>query len=215
MRVPRVHQTPIQMKRTISLIGLSLGIFIVSVFANEPTQKAEGIQMDTKQQKVEELKTPFDKVMAVLTHQRCINCHPSDNVPKQGEDSHPHHFGMLRGKDDHGFVAMKCNTCHQDENNKYAGVPGAPHWALAPASMAWEGMSRIEVAQALLDEEHNGGRSHEELIHHLTEDPLVLWAWEPGVNNEGEEREKPPIAKDEFIKAVKEWFETGAVIPEK
>ena len=88
----------------------------------------------------------FDKMMSVLTHPRCMNCHPSDNVPKQGEDSHPHHFGMARGEDDHGFVATNCNTCHQEENNDFSGVPGAPKWSLAPESMNWQGLSRIEIA---------------------------------------------------------------------
>ena len=38
----------------------------------------------------------FDKMMSVLTHQRCMNCHPSDNTPKQGEDSHAHYFEIDR-----------------------------------------------------------------------------------------------------------------------
>ena len=27
----------------------------------------------------------FDKMMDVLTHQRCMNCHPNDDIPKTGE----------------------------------------------------------------------------------------------------------------------------------
>ncbi len=158
---------------------------------------------------------PYDKMMAVLTHKRCVNCHPNDNIPKQGEDSHPHYFGMTRGKDNMGYEASKCTTCHQTENNNYSGVPGAPEWSLAPESMKWEGLSRAEIARSMLDPERNGGRTHEEVMHHLTEHALVLWAWEPGVNADGIPREKPPVPKDEYIAAVKEWFENGAVIPEK
>ena len=79
----------------------------------------------------------FNTMMNVLTHQRCVNCHPNYHIPKQGDDSHPHYFDMARGEDDHGFEATNCNTCHQSENNVNSGVPGAPHWALAPASMAF------------------------------------------------------------------------------
>jgi len=68
--------------------------------------------------------------MDVLTHQRCMNCHPSDNIPKQGEDSHPHYFGMSRGEGNIGFAATNCNTCHQHDNNDFSGVPGAPEWSL-------------------------------------------------------------------------------------
>ncbi len=157
--------------------------------------------------------TAFDKMMDVLTHKRCVNCHPNDHIPKQGEDSHPHYFGMERGENNLGFAATKCTTCHQSENNDYSGVPGAPEWALAPASMKWEGLSRVEIAESMMDPERNGGRTPEETLHHLTEHELVLWAWEPGVDANGNPRELPPVPKAEYIAAVKEWFEHGAVIP--
>ena len=159
--------------------------------------------------------TPFDKMMMVLTHKRCINCHPSDDYPRQGEDSHVHNFGVQRGEDNHGLAALRCESCHQHENNNFSGVPGAPEWSLAPESMAWQGLSRVEIAQSMLDPEKNGGRTLEETVHHLTEHELVLWAWEPGIDASGNPREKPPVAKEEYIEAVKAWAEAGAVIPEK
>jgi len=155
----------------------------------------------------------FEKMMDVLTHKRCMNCHPSDNTPKQGEDSHPHFFGMVRGEGNMGFQATNCNTCHQAENNEFSGVPGAPHWSLAPESMKWEGLSRSEIAATILDKKRNGGRSRQEVVEHLTQDALVLWAWNPGIDAEGNPRETPPIPVDEYIVAVKEWFAAGAVIP--
>lgn len=157
----------------------------------------------------------FNKMMDVLTHQRCMNCHPNDNIPKQGDDRHPHYFDMARGDDDKGFEATNCNTCHQLENNDYSGVPGAPHWSLAPVSMGWEGLSREEIAERLLNRTTNGNRSHQELVEHMTEDDLVLWAWKPGVNADGETRELPPVSKDEFKEVVEFWFDNGAVIPTK
>ena len=157
----------------------------------------------------------FHKMMDVLTHERCINCHPSDHIPKQGDDSHPHYFGMSRGEGNMGFDATKCTTCHQNDNNPYSGVPGAPEWSLAPEKMKWEGLTRAEIARSMLNKENNGNRNHEELIHHLTEHELVLWAWTPGVDAEGLEREKPPVPLEEYRKAVHEWFENGAIIPEE
>ncbi|MEM9324145.1 MAG: hypothetical protein AAGA85_00750 [Bacteroidota bacterium] len=154
----------------------------------------------------------FDKMMDVLTHQRCVNCHPSDNVPKQSEASHAHRFDISRVN---GQGATNCNTCHQASNNLYSGVPGAPDWALAPHTMRWEGLSRIEIARSMMDPATNGNRSPEDIMHHLTEHELVLWAWEPGVDAEGKPREQPPVPKDEYIKAVKEWIEAGAIIPEE
>lgn len=157
----------------------------------------------------------FDKMMSVLTHKRCTNCHPNDSIPKQGEDSHPHYFDIARGENNMGFAATNCNTCHQKSNNPYSGVPGAPDWSLAPHSMRWEGLTRVEVAKSMLDPKRNGGRNHSELMHHLTEHQLVLWAWTPGVDARGVPREKPPVPKDEYIGAVKRWFAAGAPIPAK
>jgi hypothetical protein len=154
----------------------------------------------------------FNTMMDVLTHQRCINCHPSDNVPKQGEDRHPHRFGISRAN---SMEATNCMTCHQSTNNDYSGVPGAPEWALAPHSMRWEGLSRIEIAKSMMNPENNGNRSPEDIMHHLTEHELVLWAWEPGIGVDGKPRELPPVPVEEYISAVKKWIELGAQIPEE
>ncbi|UJH68770.1 hypothetical protein [Allomuricauda sp. SCSIO 65647] len=157
----------------------------------------------------------FHKMMDVLTHERCVNCHPSDNVPKQGDDSHPHYFGIERGEHNLGYQATNCTTCHQTENNPYSGVPGAPEWSLAPHSMRWEGLDRFEIAESMMDPQRNGGRTPEETLHHLTEHELVLWAWTPGVDAEGNQRELPPVPLEEYREAVKKWFEEGHKIPSK
>jgi len=137
---------------------------------------------------------------------------PGDR-PLQGEDSHHHNFGVERGPDNHGVAALKCSSCHQAENNNYSGVPGAPEWSLAPLAMQWEGLSRVEIARSILDPKRNGGRTLDETVHHLTEHELVLWAWEPGVDDEGNPREKPPVTKEDYIAAVKAWAAAGAPIP--
>ena len=155
----------------------------------------------------------FHKMMDVLTHERCVNCHPSDNIPKQGDDSHPHNFGIKRGQDNLGYQATNCNTCHQTQNNSYSGVPGAPEWSLAPHSMRWEGLNRFQIAESMMDPARNGGRTPEETLHHLTEHELVLWAWTPGVDAEGNPRELPPVPLDEYREAVEKWFEEGHIIP--
>lgn len=170
-------------------------------------------QQENTEEVKPKLETPYQKLVAVFTHPRCLNCHPSDGIPKQGDDAKPHQFNMQRSDSDKGFASLQCSTCHQDENNNYSGVPGAPHWQLAPTSMAWEGLTDTEIVKALLDKSKNGNRNFEELIHHLTEDELVLWAWEPGLNQNGEQRSIPPVSKQEYIQAVKEWFASGTPIP--
>lgn len=159
-------------------------------------------------------KTAFDQMMDVVAHQRCVNCHPSGDQPNQGKDSHPHRFGVQRGTKGFGVEGLQCSTCHQEENNLTSGVPGAPHWHLAPRSMGWAGLSRTEIARAMINRSKNGNRSLAEIEQHLTEDPLVLWVFEPGVNHEGTPREKPPVSKADYIAAVKSWIAAGAPIPE-
>ena len=43
--------------------------------------------------------------------------------------------------------------------------------------MGWEGLDDKELAEMLIDKERNGGRSFEDLIHHMDQDHLILWAW--------------------------------------
>jgi hypothetical protein len=152
----------------------------------------------------------FVQMMSVIKHQRCMNCHPTDDRPRQSDDRHVHLFGVQRGKDNHGLPTMRCNTCHQSENNRYSNVPGAPHWHLAPKSMGWQGLTDAQIGQSMLDKSKNGGKSLEEIVKHMTEDSLVQWAWNPGRN-----RTLPPLSQTEFHKAVKDWAENGAKIPAK
>lgn len=148
----------------------------------------------------------FRKVAEVLRHPRCMNCHPAGNFPRQTDRRTPHLMGVVRGADDHGVVGMRCSTCHSDQN--VDEVPGAPHWALAPLSMAWEGLSDAELADSLKDPAKNGKRSLEQLYDHMAHDALVGWAWEPGGS-----RRPPPISRAEFARLVREWIDTGAVSP--
>ncbi|MCB9297301.1 MAG: hypothetical protein H6559_29870 [Lewinellaceae bacterium] len=196
-----------------TLLLLTAGMALA--YASSELQEGEGMEQPPGEEGQEDALQAFDKMMAVLTHKRCVNCHPAGDRPRQGEDSHYHNFGVRRGEGGHGLPALQCATCHQQENNDYSGVPGAPEWGLAPLKMQWEGLSRVEIARSILDPARNGGRTLEETVHHLTEHELVLWAWEPGVDANGVPREKPPVPKEEYIKAVKEWAVAGAPIPEE
>ncbi len=160
----------------------------------------------------------FKEVAKVLRHPRCINCHPSDNYPRQGDDMHKHLFNVQRGNDDRGAIGMKCISCHGASNNKYSGVPGAPEpddpnksrWHLAPLSMGWMGLNDAELGERLLNREMNGNMSPEDLVKHMEEDPLVLWGWNPGGD-----RAPIPIPHEEFMKTLKEWVDTGAHVPKE
>ncbi|MEM9547912.1 MAG: hypothetical protein AAGA77_18160 [Bacteroidota bacterium] len=202
--------------KKISLSVFILLILMIGVSFAEIAKNENENATSNQESKTQTSGEAFDKMMQVLMHERCVNCHPAGDKPLKGGDSHvTRSLGLPRGEDGHGPRGINCTTCHTDENNDFSGVPGAPHWALAPESMAWEGKTRVEIAQQMMDPERNGGRSHHDIMEHLIEHELVLWAWDPGVDAEGIPREKPPVSKEDFIAAVKEWINNGAVIPEQ
>jgi hypothetical protein len=206
-------------KIVISIFTLSilvLGFSFTGSADSSDSNVIEEHKANSKQGQAQVGDNSFDKMMRVLTHQRCVNCHPAGNIPIKGDDKNvTRSLGVPRGIDGHGLMSINCETCHTNENNDFSGVPGAPDWALAPEIMAWEGKTRVEIATQMMDPKRNGGRTADEIMKHLTEHELVLWAWNPGVDAEGVPREKPPVPKDEYIEAVKEWIANGAVIPQK
>jgi hypothetical protein len=150
----------------------------------------------------------FGRIASVLQSPRCLNCHPRGNRPTQGDDRHVHFMNVQRGEHDAGAPAMRCSTCHQEHDNEALGIPGAPHWHLAPASMGWVGLSEAELCRTLLDRRKNGGRSPPDLVVHMTGDPLVLHAWDPGAH-----RTPPPLSIEEMKTALEQWVAAGAPCP--
>ncbi len=152
----------------------------------------------------------FMKVYTVLMSPRCMNCHPSGDVPLQGDDSHLHTMLPQRGPDGKGLYAMKCTNCHQPTNS--VGVhtpPGNPNWHLPPANMkmVFQGKTARQLARQIVDRKQNGNKSMKQLIEHGT-DELVLAAWNPG-----EGRALPPMSHKEFLEAWETWLKKGAYAP--
>ena len=69
----------------------------------------------------------YKQMHAVLSHPRCVNCHPKDDTPKQGLDGHVHSPPITRGPQDMGPPGLPCNACHNEANFDTARVPGAPN----------------------------------------------------------------------------------------
>ena len=148
----------------------------------------------------------FNEIAKVLQHPRCMNCHVSGKSPKQGDDRRVHMPPVERGADGRG-AGLTCKTCHSDKNGPVA--PGAPDWHLAPVEMAWEGLSVAELCRAVTNTAKNGGRSAQALAKHMSEDPIVLWGWNPGGG-----RKPIPMAKEEFAKLAHAWADAGAACPQ-
>lgn len=166
--------------------------------------------MDAKRQESAQL---YLQMHRVLSHPRCLNCHPKGDSPRQGAFERLHMPAITRGPQGRGPGAMQCSSCHQERNNSASGVPGAPNWHLAPLSMGWEGLAPGTLCRALLDRKRNGNRSVEATVQHLTTDELVAWAWKPGTGPDGKPREPVPVPREEFIKLVHAWASLGAACP--
>jgi hypothetical protein len=154
----------------------------------------------------------FLRAYPVFMHARCMNCHPAGDAPLQGDRSLVHNQNVRRGPDGRGVLAMKCAACHQPANVDGLHMPpGNPNWHLPPAHMpmVFEGRTPRELAEQLKDPKRNGGKTLEEILHHVEKDGLVLGGWNPG-----DGRTKPPMPHADFARAFREWVESGAEIPE-
>jgi hypothetical protein len=150
----------------------------------------------------------FKSIATVLRHPRCMNCHTVTDFPRQGDERRRHHQLVMRGAADKGTPTMQCSNCHQEQNSPDGRVPGAHNWHLAPLSMGWEDLKTDKaLCEAFVERNKNGGRDVAALVHHLTSDPLVQWAWRPGARN------PPPINQQEFHALARRWGETGGACP--
>ena len=156
-------------------------------------------------------KKAFLAAYKVLMSPRCMNCHPSGDIPLQGDDSHLHTQGVKRGLDGKGVYALKCANCHQPQNTPGLNMPpGNPKWHLPPANMkmVFQGKSPRELAAQLKDPNRNGNKTLDQLIDHVSNDQLVLGGWNPG-----DGRKLPPLSHADFAKNFKAWIDKGAYLP--
>jgi hypothetical protein len=150
----------------------------------------------------------FTELGKVLTHPRCVNCHPAGDRPRQTDLGRLHQPPVQRGPDGLGLPAMRCPICHQQANFDPGRVPGNPIWHLAPREMAWEGKTLGEICAQIKDPARNGGRALKALVEHIGTDHLVGWAWAPGYG-----RRPAPGTQKEAGALVEAWIKTGAACP--
>jgi hypothetical protein len=197
-------------KKTITVMFIIISVVIIMSFnfKNSPAtdkDKNENMTRDS----VASVKAFMD-VYTVLMSPRCMNCHPSGDVPLQGDDSRLHASLPQRGKDGKGLYAMKCVNCHQPTNIEGPGKPpGHPDWRLPPANMKmiFQGRTPHQLAKQLVNRKTNGNKTLQQLKAHA-DDGLVKAGW-----NMGEGRTVPPMTHAAFKKAWITWIEKGAYAP--
>lgn len=157
----------------------------------------------------------FKEAARVIEHPRCMNCHPADRTPTQGEDLRVHSPPIRADKEGHGPPGLPCSTCHLVQNTPthttpIESIPGHAHWMLAPASMSWQGLTTSEICEQIKDPARNGNRTLAKIHDHMAVDTLVGWAWAPGSG-----RETAPGTQKVFGELIAAWIDTGAACPAK
>src|SRR5256714_13400761 len=137
----------------------------------------------------------FNEIAKVVTHPRCMNCHPAGDRPLQGADHHEHVPPAYRGEGGNGIAGLTCSACHTEKNftlvgtgATYKSIPGHPRWGLAPIEMAWQGKSLGQICQQMKDPERNGGATPARLAGHLPHFALVARGRAPGGGGEAPPR---------------------------
>ena len=148
----------------------------------------------------------FEEAGKVITSPRCLNCHPVDDTPRQGDYMRMHEPPVTRGGGGMGTAAMRCFTCHGSKN--FDRVPGEAGWHLAPKEMGWIGRSVGQICEQIKDRARNGNRSLQQIVEHMAADELVGWAWHPGAD-----RTPAPGSQKEFGELIKAWAQNGAHCP--
>lgn len=198
--------------KAFAVVGVLLSAIAIMAFGlNSEPEKTVAAPIVIRKDSVASVKA-FKQVYSVLMSARCMNCHPSGNIPLQGDDSHLHTMSPQRGVDGKGIYAMKCANCHQATNTPGLHTPpGNPNWHLPPADMKmiFQGRSPRQLAKQIVDPKQNGHKDMKKLIAHA-DDGLVLSGWNPG-----EGRTLPPMSHAAFKKAWITWLTTGAYAPKK
>lgn len=211
----RHHWTVLQSSLLLAIVAAACGAEQVSPRLPEPP--ASGLRPVTQFEAIDddELRsaTLFVEAGKVIQSPRCLNCHPSDREPTQGDDLHAHVPIMRADEEGHALPGIECRTCHGIANVVTYGadiesIPGNARWALAPASMAWQGKTLLEICEQIKDPARNGGFSLEKLHEHMAHDPLVGWAWSPGPG-----RVPAPGTQRQLGELIAAWIETGAHCP--
>lgn len=145
----------------------------------------------------------FARMYPVFSHDRCTGCHGRVNPELESGNNHGGGHVPPGGQ--------PCNDCH---------VP--IRWRTRP-DLKFLGKSVKQLCQMQSNFVHSmvaQGRAtslpnivqtvHAEYISHLAQDSLIGSAFDGDRGGISSQADKPPISRDEFVKAGQEWLDAGA-----
>ena len=116
----------------------------------------------------------FTEAGKVLTHARCVNCHPAGDRPRQGDVRRLHQPPVARGNDGFGLPAMRCPICHQAANFEPGRVPGNQVWH--PPRLKWLGRARRSGKFARRSRTRRGTAAARWMRSCTISAPITWWA---------------------------------------
>ena len=202
----------------LAVFGLNCASHLSRELAHEREDRNEGL-------------SAFAYVLKVtVSSARCINCHVSGDHPMQleGAARRIHPMNVQRKLVNLG---LQCTSCHGTRNFDEEHLPpgtllrGEPHWGMPSAHKAFsQNTSAVELCQLWKDPRRNEfenddpetgrkanePRTPEDLLAHVTNDPLVTWTWSPGPG-----RTPSSGTHEEFVKNFAVWVGNGAPCPDE
>ena len=193
-------------------IAVTVAFLIGSSFSSGLGNTSSTVPTTSAAQKGASVKL-FLRMAAVIESPRCLNCHPAGRSPTQGDDMHVHTPPIVSDDSGHGVPGLHCSACHSVANEpihmpNIQIVPGNPAWSLAPVAFAWQHRSLHQICEQIKDPQRNGGRSLRQVHDHVAYDPLVGWAWHPGLG-----RKPAPMTQATFGELTQRWIDSGASCP--
>lgn len=200
-----------------AIVPFGLGPCAAVLFAlganEQPRGKEEGL-------------TLFARMMPVFAHARCANCH---GLVDPTQDTHPGgkipdvvitSAGMLESND-------QCLACHtektfrvpmppnekgSEDTEESAELPEASRWRLPPTSMHFAGKSTMKVCEQMQAFVEENGKAEAGVLAHLTNDPLIAWAFEGRAAGarDPDPASPPGMSHHAFVSAFMAWMRDGA-----
>ena len=167
----------------------------------------------------------FKVIHQVATGPRCTNCHAKGERPLQleGADSRFHNMYVHRQFSQLGGL---CVTCHQNRNFDTAHMPpGAENWRMPSSMKSYDGQTTADELCHIWKSDRNQfeegaqtgqKRTPQELLDHVSNDPLVKWAFDPGPGRTPAGNSLGTTANGHaiFVQYYKAWVDGGAPCPD-
>jgi hypothetical protein len=126
--------TPLKSVLMYSALALAVSASVHSVAHSESVVANQALKAPAEFQSIantaDRSRAIFLEVAKVITHPRCMNCHPAGDRPLQGDDQHDHVPPVWRAET--GHFEANCSGCHMTKNTtlrdaaSYRSIPGHP-----------------------------------------------------------------------------------------